>query len=164
MNKTSFLLFLILVWINDPMNEVAKETIEIGLSNPPDGVNVANQEWIESDSMDKNELMKDFCIKYDAMIDNQTPPDIVIDSTRSGHLSNVAKKMTAKLGLPTISTSYGTSGDIKSWSDLNSDQMNYLVQIRPPGDVIVSLIRQMIERQNITSAVILHDERFGNFM
>ena len=66
----------ILVWINDPMNEVAKETIEIGLKNPPDGVNVANQEWIESDSMDKNELMEIFCTKYDAMIDKQTPPDL----------------------------------------------------------------------------------------
>ena len=72
--------------------------------------------------------------------------------------------MTTKLGLPTISTSYGTSGDIKAWSDLNSDQMNYLVQIRPPGDVIINLIRQMIERQNMTSAVILHDERFGNLL
>ena len=76
MNKTSFLLFLILVWINDPMNEVAKETIEIALKNPPDGVNVANQEWIESDSMDKNELMEIFCTKYDAMIDKQSPPDL----------------------------------------------------------------------------------------
>ena len=124
---------------------------------------MASQEWIESDSMDKNKLMEEFCTKYDAMVDNQTPPDIVIDSTRSGHLSNVAKKMTAKLGLPTISTSYGKSGDIKSWSDLNSDQMNYLVQIRPPGDVVMNLIRQMIKRLNMTSAVILHDESFGNF-
>ena len=88
----------------------------------------------------------------------------VVDSTRSGYLSDVVKKMTTKLGLPTISTSYGTSGDIKSWSNLNSDQMNFLVQIRPPGDVIINIIRQMVERQNITSAVILHDERFGNFI
>ena len=58
------------------MNEVAKETIEIGLSNPPDGVNVASQEWIESDSMDKNKLMEEFCTKYDTMVDNQTPPDL----------------------------------------------------------------------------------------
>ena len=58
------------------MNEVAKETIEIGLKNPPDGVNVANQEWIESDSMDKSELMEMFCTKYNAMIDKQTPPDL----------------------------------------------------------------------------------------
>ena len=89
---------------------------------------------------------------------------IVIDSSRSGHLSNVAKEMTGKLGLPTISTSYGKSGDIKCWSDLNSDhQINYLVQIRPPGDVMMNLIRQMIKQQNMTSAVILHDESFGNF-
>ena len=46
------------------------------------------------------------------MIDNKTPPDLVLDSTRSGVISKVVKMMTKKLGLPTLSMSYGQMDDI----------------------------------------------------
>ena len=41
---------IILVWINDkPNNKVAKETIEVALTKPPNGVTITNYEIIETD-------------------------------------------------------------------------------------------------------------------
>lgn len=94
------------------------------------------------------------------MIDAGSPPDIIIDSTGSGVMSDVVKTMTWTLGLPTLSTSYGETDEIREWRDLSPQQQNYLIQIRPPGDVITGVIRELIERQNITNAAILYDDTF----
>ena len=95
------------------------------------------------------------------MIEAGNPPDVIIDSTRAGVVSDVVKTMSWTLGLPTVSTSYGEEGDIREWRDLTDQQHNYLVQIRPPGDVITGVIREMISMQNITNAAILFDKTFG---
>ena len=86
-----------------------------------------------------------------------------LDSTRVGVVSDVVKTMTWTLGLPTLSSSYGETGEIREWRDLSPQQQNYLIQIRPPGDVITGVIRELITRQNITNAAILYDKTFGNF-
>ena len=102
-----------LVWINDqPNNKVAKETIEVALTKPPNGVTLTNYEIIETDQTNMDLAKEEFCNKYNAMIDNETPPDLVLDSTRSGAISKVVKMMSKKLGLPTLSMSYGQMEDI----------------------------------------------------
>ena len=101
------------MWINDqPNNKVAKETIEVALTKPPNGVTLTNYEIIETDQTNMDLAKEEFCNKYNAMIDNETPPDLVLDSTRSGTISKVVKMMSKKLGLPTLSMSYGQMEDI----------------------------------------------------
>lgn len=104
--------------------------------------------------------IEQLCTKLEVMIDAGSPPDIIIDSTRSGVMSDVVKTMTWTLGLPTLSTSYGETDEIREWRDLSPQQQNYLIQIRPPGDVITGVVRELIERQNITNAAILYDDTF----
>ncbi len=43
---------------------------------------------------------------------------------------------------------------------MTEDQKKYLVQVRPPGDVITGVIRQVIDRSNITNAAVLFDDTF----
>ena len=41
------------------------------------------------------------------------------------------------------------------------DQEKYQIQVRPPGDLLPNIIRDLIVRQNISNAAILYDETFG---
>jgi ionotropic glutamate receptor len=145
-------------------NKIAKETISVALSQPMSGVTIANQETLESDTADVMVAIEQLCSKLTSMIDANNPPDIILDSTRAGVMSDVVKTMSWTLGLPTLSTSYGEEGDIREWRDLTPAQKNYLVQIRPPGDVITDVIREVISRMNITNAAILYDNSFGKII
>ena len=40
-------------------------------------------------------------------------------------------------------------------------QEKYLIQIRPPADVMPDAFREIILRQNATNAAILYDSTFG---
>lgn len=69
--------------------------------------------------------------------------------------------MTAALGLPTVSASFGQEGDLRQWRDINDQKKNYLIQVMPPGDIIPEVVRSIVEYMNITNAAILYDETFG---
>ena len=95
--------------------------------------------------------------------------------------SEVVKSLSLTLGLPTVSSTYGEAGDIREWRDLTASQKNYLIQVlycivlqcivlysivfyckvRPPGDLIPDILRDLIMMQNITNAGILYDHTFG---
>ena len=47
----------------------------------------------------------------DKMINDKTPPDIVLDATRTGDASNAVKSLTKSLGIPMVSLSYGGQYD-----------------------------------------------------
>ena len=47
------------------------------------------------------------------MIDAGTPPDFVLDSTKSGILSDAIKSLTKSLGIPTVATAYGETGELR---------------------------------------------------
>ena len=49
----------------------------------------------------------------------------------------------------------------REWANLDDQQKKYLIQVRPPGDVMPDAIRDMIMQLNITNAAILFDESFG---
>lgn len=152
------------MWVNDVGNAIAKEAISIGLEHPPAGVKIGAKEELESDNSDVVTGITALCAKLDAMIDSGTPPDVIIDSTRAGIMADVVKTMSWTLGYPTLSTSYGEKGDIREWRNLTPGQIDYLIQIRPPGDVITGVIRELVMRQNITNAAILYDSSFGKFI
>ncbi|XP_044757854.1 ionotropic receptor 25a-like [Coccinella septempunctata] len=92
------------------------------------------------------------------MVEASAPPHIFIDATLAGSTSEAMKAFSAALGLPTLSTSFGHDQDLREWRELNEQQKKYLVQVLSPNDVIHSLIRQIVFRQNMTNAAILFDE------
>ena len=51
--------------------------------------------------------------------------------------------------------------NFREWRDLDAMQEKYLIQIRPPGDVMPDAFREMVLKQNITNAAILFDDTFG---
>lgn len=101
------------------------------------------------------------CSRYMDSIRNNQPPHIVFDTTISGVASETVKSLTAALGLPTVSASYGQEGDLRQWRDISDQKKNYLIQVMPPGDIIPEVVRSIVEYMNITNAAILYDETFG---
>lgn len=69
------------------------------------------------------------CQKYNEAITNQEPPHLIFDTTISGLASETIKSVTSALSLPTISASFGQSGDLRQWRDLTTDKSRYLLQV-----------------------------------
>lgn len=78
----------------------------------------------------------------------------------SGVSSETVKSVSAALGIPTVSASYGQEGDLRQWRDNNEKKAKYLLQVMPPADVLVEIIRKIVQFNGITNAAILYDETF----
>lgn len=52
----------------------------------------------------------------------------------------------------------------REWQGLTENENNYLVQLMPPGDIIVQSIRDIVQTQNITNAAIVYDDSFGRLV
>ena len=52
------------------------------------------------------------------MIDEGTPPDLVLDFTLGGTTSEVMKFLSLSLGLPTVTSTMGEEKDITEWNSL----------------------------------------------
>ncbi len=52
----------------------------------------------------------------------------------------------------------------REWRDVSFNQEKYLIQLMPPGDILTEVIRTIVSTQNITSAAIMYDESFGNYV
>ena len=111
------------------------------------------------------------------MIDDEQPPDLVLDLTHSGLISEVIKSLSLDLGLPTVTTTMGE--DIKylilnscffliylfwisEWSKLTEEQAKYLIQVRSPADTFQTIVHDLALETNITDAAIFYDESFSN--
>lgn len=91
------------------------------------------------------------------------PPTIMIDNTRrprgmDNRLSPVVKRVARKMGLPTVSSTYGNNVPLTGWEDLEDNEKEYLVHISPPGDIIPLAVRDICELQKFKSAGILYDK------
>lgn len=100
------------------------------------------------------------CIKYADSIENNQPPHVVFDTTKSGIASETVKSLTQALGLPTVSASYGQEGDLRQWRDMEEGKQKYLLQVMPPADMIPEVVRSIVRKMNITNAAILYDGTF----
>ncbi|CAB4065386.1 GRIN [Lepeophtheirus salmonis] len=100
------------------------------------------------------------CNKLKTMLDEGRSPDMILDTTSAGTLSEVVKSLSLSLGIPTLSTSYGDLRDVREWRNLTSDQGKYLIRVRPPGDLLPNIIRNIITSDNITNAAVLYDDSF----
>ena len=149
------------MWVTDETNKAENDAIAAYLDSPPAGITI-NYETLKNQAKDLESGILDLCTKLDGMIDSETPPDLIVDSAKSGFFPDVVRTTSYTLGLPTLSLNYHNQDT--SWQGLNSAMQNYLVHVRPPGDVIPGIIREVISRQNITNAAILYDNSFGKSM
>ena len=94
------------------------------------------------------------------MIDEGTPPDLVLDFTFGGMTSEVMKSLSLSLGLPSVTSTMGEEEDITEWESLTESQEKYLIQVRSPSDMFQYIIRDMATLTNITNAAILYDDTF----
>ncbi|KAL3278032.1 hypothetical protein HHI36_013373 [Cryptolaemus montrouzieri] len=108
------------------------------------------------------ELLEQLCETYTKMLESSKSPHLVLDTTISRASSETVKSFTAALGLPTIAASHGREIDFIKWRNINENQRRYLIQINPPTDFIPTVMKNIICRQNITSAAILYDSSFEN--
>jgi hypothetical protein len=49
----------------------------------------------------------------------------------------------------------------RQWRSLDDAEKKYLIQIMPPADIILEIIRSIVIFQNITNAGILFDDSIG---
>lgn len=52
----------------------------------------------------------------------------------------------------------------RHWAEAVLKDSSYLVQIRPPGDLIPEIIKGIVTAQNIKNAGILFDESYGEYI
>ena len=101
------------------------------------------------------------CSELDTMISAGTPPDLVLDFTLLGETSEVMKKISLNLGLPTVTSAIGEEREIWSWASLSPQQESYLVQVRSPADILPSIITDLANITDMTSAAVLYDDTFS---
>jgi glutamate receptor, ionotropic, invertebrate len=63
------------------------------------------------------------------MLNTNQPPHVILDTTVTGVASETVKSVSAALGIPTVSASFGQEGDLRQWRDLNEKKRNYLLQV-----------------------------------
>ncbi|XP_047486549.1 ionotropic receptor 25a-like isoform X2 [Penaeus chinensis] len=146
---------------NMPAKEGIMAAIKHLESTSSEGVTLGRKDMMAVKQGDDIEVtVNATCDLVDAAIDASEPPHIVLDATTAGIMSETVKSFTRALALPTFSASYGQDGDLREWRDLTPDEENYLVQLMPPGDIIVQAIRDIVRTQNISNAGIIYDETF----
>ncbi|XP_008183092.2 ionotropic receptor 25a [Acyrthosiphon pisum] len=153
-----------ILFINDRTNEVAEDTLNVALNyirrNPRVGLMIDGLYSVKIGGDDASAILETLCVNYNASIRNNKPPHLVIDTTINGVASEAVKSFTAALALPTVSASYGQTGDIRQWRNLDGEQQKYLIQISPPADLIPEIVRSIVVAQNITNAGIMFDDTF----
>ena len=53
---------------------------------------------------------------------------------------------------------------LSEWRNLKYGQQKYLIQVRPPGDLLPDIIRDLALATNITNAAILYDSSFCGYL
>lgn len=69
------------------------------------------------------------CSKYTEALNTNTPPHVIFDTTLTGVSSETVKSISAALGIPTVSASFGQEGDLRQWRSLTTVKSNYLLQV-----------------------------------
>ena len=101
------------------------------------------------------------CVELDSMISAGSPPDLVLDFTLIGEASEVMKKISLNLGLPTVTTALGEEAELWSWAELSPEQQGYLVQVRSPADIFPNVLTDLANVTEINTAVVLYDDTFS---
>ena len=49
----------------------------------------------------------------------------------------------------------------RAWQNLTIKQQQYLLQVRPPGDILPEVIKTLVKDSKIKNVAILYDKTFG---
>jgi glutamate receptor, ionotropic, invertebrate len=115
---------------------------------------------VEGNRTDSKGLLESICTIYGDMIKTNRQPHVIFDTTKTGTSSETVKSLSAALGIPTVSASYGQEGDLRQWRDLSDKKKMYLLQVMPPADVLTEIVRSIVIYMNVTNAAILYDDSF----
>ncbi|KPJ17158.1 Glutamate receptor, ionotropic kainate 2 [Papilio machaon] len=163
MELSSIVTALTLVLINEENNALAEKSFEVAKEyvrrNPMLGLAI-DPVIVVGNRTDAKAFLENVCRKYNDMLSAQKTPHVVLDFTMTGVGSETIKSFTAALALPTISGSFGQTGDLRQWRSLNVNQTKYLLQVMPPADILPESIRAVVTKQDITNAAIIFDENF----
>ncbi|XP_074039015.1 ionotropic receptor 25a isoform X1 [Leptinotarsa decemlineata] len=151
------------MFVNEEGNEVADKTLDVVMTylkkNNKLGLSV-DVRRVVGNRTESNAFLESLCSTYNAMLETQTYPHLVLDTTMTGLGSETVKSFTQALALPTISASFGQEGDLRQWRNIDENEKDYLIQICPPADIIPEIVRTLVLNQNITNAAILFDNSF----
>ncbi|XP_045769552.1 ionotropic receptor 25a [Maniola jurtina] len=149
--------------VNEENNALAEKSFEVAKEyvrrNPSLGLAI-DPVIVVGNRTDAKAFLENVCRKYNDMLSAQKTPHVVLDFTMTGVGSETIKSFTAALALPTISGSFGQTGDLRQWRALNANQTKFLLQIMPPADILPEAIRAIVTKQDITNAAIIFDEFF----
>ncbi|XP_060526726.1 ionotropic receptor 25a isoform X2 [Cylas formicarius] len=151
------------LFVNEEGNTIADKALEVALTYTKKttklGLSV-NLVRVVGNRTESAGILESLCKRYGEMLESQTYPHLVLDTTKTGIAAETVKSFSSALGLPTVTASYGQEGDLRQWRNLKENEKDYLVQISPPGDIIPELVRTLVLNQNITNAAILFDDSF----
>ncbi|KAI1278138.1 Glutamate receptor ionotropic, kainate 3 [Halotydeus destructor] len=100
----------------------------------------------------------------ESVMGQELPPTLLIDfgtvDENGAGTSEMVKSLGRKMGLPTVTASsyIGVSG-MQAWTNLTHRESEYLIQVAPPGDLLLALFRDIVKADQITKAAILCDEQ-----
>ncbi|KAL3278034.1 hypothetical protein HHI36_013375 [Cryptolaemus montrouzieri] len=94
------------------------------------------------------------------MLHRSEVPQLILDTTMTNTASESVKAFSQALALPTISASFGGIYDLVHWRNIGIDELKYLVQIRPPADIIPGIIKDIIYYMGVLNAAIIYDHMF----
>ncbi|CAG7722783.1 unnamed protein product [Allacma fusca] len=90
-------------------------------------------------------------------------PDLVVDLTKFGIPSESVKVVTRSMQVPTVSASVGQPGDIREWRNLKDSEVKYLIQVSPPTDNAIQVVRSLAIHQKFQNLVIMFDDGYEMF-
>ncbi|XP_015435363.1 PREDICTED: glutamate receptor ionotropic, kainate 2 [Dufourea novaeangliae] len=150
--------------VNDDTNRIANKSFTAALKMIKEKhPTYLGRVWtIEINETDLNDTLDRICNTWESAVNGggTKVPDLILDGTTAGLGAKVTNSFTAALGIPTLSAQYGQEGDLIYWRDLNADQLDYLVQVMPPADLIPEAVRKIAIQLNITNAAVLYDRNF----
>jgi len=148
--------------VMDARNEVAENALEASKTflEKNNKASINKMPIVEVEGSDTYKTVEKVCGELDTLLDAGTPPDLILDLTKVGISSEVVKSLSLTLGLPTVAGAFGEKMDIREWIDLTPEQEKYLIQVRPPGDLLPTIIKNFALASNITNAGILYDPSF----
>jgi len=150
------------VIVLDEGNRVAQNGIE-GALNYVERNNLAtigSKTFLTLAEEEPFQTVERVCSKLDNLIDDGTPPDLILDLSYGDITSEVVKSLSLTLGLPTVTSTMGEKEDINEWMELTPEQEKYLIQVRGPHDLFQFIIRDLAFATNITNAAVLFDDDF----
>lgn len=154
----------------DDGSELAAEYVRRGVQSLPAGSGVRLKEVV----LASDESERSFC---HSVLSEDGAPDVMIDVTSKPSIldtrmapavspavsSAVVKTVSRKFGIPTISTRSSLGMSEPAWQGLSPSEQELFIAVKPPGDTIPAVIKDMVVEHSMSTVAIFHDDTFGEF-